>query len=230
MSVRCITQVWDKSAHSGTDLLMLLALADYSDDEGNSYPAVASLARKCRMKTRNANYVIKALQVSGELRVLQNEGPRGTNRYRIMLAQLGAVKPLQRVAPLQSLAPLQHSAPTPAMHGCLPLQPIADEPSLNRQEPSPSKTASIGFDVFYKAYPRKVGKEAAGKAFAKAKAIASLDNILADIDRRVSGGEWTAEKSQYIPHPATYLNGKRWEDEQYAGNSSAMGGILPGAI
>ena len=230
MSVRCITQVWDKSAHTGTDLLMLLALADYSDDDGNSYPAVASLARKCRMKSRNANYVIKALQDSGELKVLKNEGPRGTNRYRIMLAQLGASKALQRVAPLQAIAPLQRIAPTPATQCAKPLQPIADEPSLNRQEPSTSKTAPIGFDVFYKAYPRKVGKESAAKAFAKVKAHAVLSTILADIDHRVSGGEWTAEKLQYIPHPATYLNGKRWEDEQDAGNGGTVGGILAGAI
>ena len=230
MSVRCIAQVWDKSTHSGTDLLMLLALADYSDDEGNSYPAVSSLARKCRMQPRNAGYILRSLQKSGELKILQNEGPKGTNRYRIMLASLGASKPLHRVAPLQSTAPLQSNVPTPAIQRRLPLQPIADEPSLNRQEPSTSKTAPIGFDVFYAAYPRKVGKQAASKAFAKAKAHAIVADILADIDRRVSSGEWTAEKAQYIPHPATYLNGKRWEDEQGAASGGTVGGILPGAI
>ena len=230
MSVRCITQVWDKSAHSGTELLMLLALADYSDDEGNSYPAVASLARKCRTKERNAHYIIKALQDSGELRILQNEGPKGTNRYRIMLARLGASEPLQPIAPPATQCTLQPIARGGATQCAKGVQPIAPEPSLNRQEPSTSKTAPIGFDVFYKAYPRKVGKEAATKAFAKAKAGAVLANILADIDRRVSGGEWTTEKVQFIPHPATYLNGKRWEDEQDAGNSGTVGGILPGAI
>jgi len=87
-----------------------------------------------------------------------------------------------------------------------------------------------GFDVFYKAYPRKVGKTAAGKAFAKAKAGAHLVDILADIASRQSSGEWTAEKAQFIPHPATYLNGKRWEDEQGTGTGGTVGGILPGAI
>ena len=144
MSVRCITHVLDKSVHAGTDLLMLIVLADYSDDEGNSYPAVASLARKCRMKPRNANYILKSLQESGELRVLKNEGPKGTNRYRIMLASLGA-KPLQPIAPLQRTAPLQHSAPTPATQCAKPLQPIADEPSLNRQEPPSKKSAAQVF-------------------------------------------------------------------------------------
>lgn len=135
MSVRCITTVLDHSQHAGTELLMLVVLADYSDDDGNSYPSVAALARKCRMGPRNANYILNALQGSGELRVMKNDGPRGTNRYRIMLAHL-ARQPLHRSAPLQAGSPLKQSSPTPAMECAKPLQPIADEPSLNRQEPS----------------------------------------------------------------------------------------------
>ena len=227
-----MTQVWDKSAHSGTHLLMMLALADYSDDDGNSYPAVASLALKCRMQTRNANYILKALQESGELRVLKNKGPYGQNRYRIVLTQLGATTPLQPIAPPAEPCTLQPIAHTPAMDCSTPLQPIADKPSLNRQEPSCLKSTPAGFDVFYKAYPRKVGKEAAAKAFAKTKAGAILSTILADIERRASSGEWSADKLQFIPYPATYLNGKRWEDEAGAGGGavSLTGGILPGAI
>jgi hypothetical protein len=59
-----------------------------------------------------------------------------------MLDKLGATKPLQPSAPLHGSAPLQRPAPlqssvaTPAMECAKPLQPIADEPSLNRQEPS----------------------------------------------------------------------------------------------
>ena len=214
MSVRCISQVLDKSIHGGTELLMLLVLADYSDDDGNSYPAVASLARKCRMKTRNANYILKALQESGELRVLKNEGPRGTNRYRIMQASLG-IKPLQRTAPLQ------HSAPNPAMECAKPLHCIADEPSLNRQEPSCSKSMPDGFDVFYEAYPKKVGRLVAIKAFKSVKAGAVLKSILAHIERRRNSDDWSKDGGKYIPHPASYLNGRRWEDEDGAVISAA---------
>lgn len=222
MSVRCITQVFDKSAHAGTDLLMLIVLADYSDDEGNSYPAVASLARKCRMKQRNANYILKALQESGELRVLKNEGPRGTNRYRIMLASLGA-KAMQPSAPLQRTAPLQHSAPAPATQCVKPLHPIADEPSFNHQEPSPSKqlkreTPDLAvflkaFETFYAAYPRKVGRKDAIKEFQTAKATSILQTLLDDIHRRLSSGDWKRSEVKFIPHPATYIRKRRWEDE-----------------
>ena len=41
MSVRVIGQVLETSAHAGSERLMLVVLADYSDDDGNSYPSVA---------------------------------------------------------------------------------------------------------------------------------------------------------------------------------------------
>lgn len=131
MSVRTMARVWADSKHAGSELLMLLAIADFADDDGNAYPAVGTLAAKCRMKTRNANYVLRALTAGGELQVNANAGPRGTNRYRIVLSALG----LQPVAGVQCSAPLQSSVATPAIHGIEPLHPVADEPSMNHQEP-----------------------------------------------------------------------------------------------
>lgn len=145
MSVRAITQVLDRSVHSGTELLMLIVLADYSDDEGNSYPSVASLARKCRLQTRRANYILKALTDSGELRILKNEGPKGTNRYRIIFSAMGEVRPLHYSAPLHSTAPLHSSAGGGALQCSIPLHSSAPEPSLNRQEPPSKKPAAQSF-------------------------------------------------------------------------------------
>jgi hypothetical protein len=154
LSVRCIDLVLNRSQHAGTELLMLVVLADYSDDDGNSYPSVASLARKCRMTHRNANYILGALQASGELRVMKNEGPKGTNRYRIMLSSLGASEPLKAVSSLKRTAPLKTASPpeapftlkptssTPEAGFPKPLKPASDEPSLNRQEPSHKATSS----------------------------------------------------------------------------------------
>lgn len=153
MSVRAITQVLEASQHAGTELLMLVVLADYSDDDGNSYPAVASLARKCRMTSRNANYILSTLQASGELRVLKNEGPKGTNRYRIMLAQMGR-QALKQASPLKAASPpeagftpeaaftLKPASATPEAGFPKPLKPTSDEPSLNRQEPSVAPSAA----------------------------------------------------------------------------------------
>lgn len=138
MSVRTLARVWEYSRHSGTHLLMMLAIADFADDDGNAYPAVGTLATKCRMKERNARYLLQELTASGELAVKRNAGPKGANRYRIILPP-----PLQHIAPLQQSAPLQPVAATPAMDCRQPLQHIAPEPSLNRQEPSFSNSEEL---------------------------------------------------------------------------------------
>ena len=74
-----MARVWEFSSHAGTDLLMLLAIADFADDDGNAYPAVPTLAAKCRMKPRNCRYLLRSLEASGELSVVTNAGPNGAN-------------------------------------------------------------------------------------------------------------------------------------------------------
>jgi len=38
--------------------------------------------------------------------------------------------------------------------------------------------------------------------------------ILKALDQAKTSAEWAKEGGQYIPHPATWLNAKGWEDEQ----------------
>ena len=126
-----MARVWEFSSHAGTDLLMLLAIADFADDDGNAYPAVPTLAAKCRMKPRNCRYLLRSLEASGELSVVTNAGPNGANLYRINLDSLG----MQHSAGVQSPAGMQHSAATPAKDCRKPLQYSAAKPSVNHHEP-----------------------------------------------------------------------------------------------
>lgn len=71
------------------------------------------------------------------------------------------------------------------------------------------------FNQFWSAYPRKQGKAKAAQAFAKLKPDESLlEEILAALDWQKQSASWTKENGQFIPLPATYLNGRRWEDEK----------------
>lgn len=71
------------------------------------------------------------------------------------------------------------------------------------------------FERFWKAYPKKVAKGTAAKAFKKAKVDESLlQDILKALEWQRETKQWKAEGGQYIPNPATYINGRRWEDEQ----------------
>lgn len=68
------------------------------------------------------------------------------------------------------------------------------------------------FTAFYQAYPRKVGKPNALKAWKKFKVDAELAvKIMASLDAHKQTKQW--RDKQYIPHPATWLNQERWNDE-----------------
>lgn len=71
-----------------------------------------------------------------------------------------------------------------------------------------------GFALFWSAYPKKVAKTAAVKAFDTARVNSEvLDIILKDIESRKGSDDWQKEKGKFIPYPARYLKEKRWEDE-----------------
>lgn len=70
------------------------------------------------------------------------------------------------------------------------------------------------FSEFWKAYPKKVAKTVAEKAFKKQKIDRTkLDEILSFIEKAKKTESWTKQKGQFVPHPSTFLNGKRWEDD-----------------
>jgi hypothetical protein len=83
VSIRIMTAVWDRSKQTGGNLLLLLALADSADDNGECWPGVETLARKARMTPRHVRRVLAQLEEHGEVSRLPNAGMKGTNRYLI---------------------------------------------------------------------------------------------------------------------------------------------------
>ncbi len=70
------------------------------------------------------------------------------------------------------------------------------------------------FRKFYGAYPKKIAKQNAVKAFNKLNPDERLlEKILSAITQAKKSEDWLKDDGKYIPHPATWLNGKRWEDE-----------------
>lgn len=70
------------------------------------------------------------------------------------------------------------------------------------------------FDEFWAAYPRKIGKDAALKAFKKRKPSAELlGKMISAIENQKHSVQWNRDNGQFIPNPATWINQGRWEDE-----------------
>lgn len=92
-----------------------------------------------------------------------------------------------------------------------PQQPTPTPPDINTRA-----RADASFARFWLAYPRKTAKGDARKAFDKAIRKLRLDPNN-DPERVLIGALERAKAAwvdaQFIPHPATWLNGERWEDE-----------------
>jgi len=96
------------------------------------------------------------------------------------------------------------SPPTPAS---IP----ASKPPTERTGALPA--APTDFDAFWNAYPRKVGKLAALKAWKAGKSRPPIEAVLAAIRVQAASEQWKRDGGQYIPYPATWLNQGRWADE-----------------
>ena len=68
------------------------------------------------------------------------------------------------------------------------------------------------FERFWQAYPKKVGKGEAQKAWKK-NGHPGIDQIIAVVARARQTSKWLEDNGRFIPNPATWLNQKRWDDE-----------------
>lgn len=70
------------------------------------------------------------------------------------------------------------------------------------------------FQVFWEKYPNKKAKKAAWKAWVKLDYTPELgQRIMAGLTAAVASEQWTKDGGRYVPHPATWINGERWEDD-----------------
>lgn len=79
--------------------------------------------------------------------------------------------------------------------------------------PTPSGVArGERFEEFWTAYPRKVGKPKASASWERLPA-ADRDKAIASIPAHAASPQWVKDAGQFIPHPATWLNQRRFDDD-----------------
>lgn len=94
-----------------------------------------------------------------------------------------------------------------------PVKPEKKKPATK----SPSRqmlAMSDDFAIFWEAYPRKTAKTTAWKSWQKLNPDPALvDVIVAAVEAHKKTSQWLKDDGQFIPHPATWLNQRRWEDK-----------------
>jgi len=88
--------------------------------------------------------------------------------------------------------------------------------SKKEEPPLPPKGVCNGFDSFWLAYPKKIGKGAALKKYEGLRRqgrLPPISDLIAAIENQKTWEQWQKDEGQYIPNPATWLNQGRWEDQ-----------------
>lgn len=92
MSIKVMTYVWDGFPAAGSELLAMLALADWCDDRGGSlYPSVKAVGDKARVGEKHARNILHKFMDGHYLAVVGNHfgGKPGTTReYRLNVGKL----------------------------------------------------------------------------------------------------------------------------------------------
>jgi hypothetical protein len=126
VSIKVMSWVWESGPAKQAERFVLLALADYCNDDGECWPAVSTIARKTCLSVRGVQTILRNLEAAGWLTTVIGGGRNNCNQYRISPAGY---------APPQDMHPRSSCTTPPQIDVINPAAP-ADEPSRTINEPS----------------------------------------------------------------------------------------------
>lgn len=139
MSVKIMSKVWEDAPYEGGTLLVLLALADWANDEGVSWPGVETLAGKARLGERQTRTILRSLESDGVLTTRIGGGRAKQNVYQINTANIAGFQLLETGQSAtqrgQSTTETgQPTAPDPSV-----LDPLVDPKAYMQRSASPKE-------------------------------------------------------------------------------------------
>ncbi len=98
MSIKITQKVWQAADRlRGNDMLLLLALADYANDQGECWPSVRTLAGRTGLSERTVYRILARAARAGYIIVIPGGGKGRSNRYKLMLEVLRGHQPPKQV-------------------------------------------------------------------------------------------------------------------------------------
>lgn len=191
--------VWRESKADGRARLVLLAIADHQGEIG-AWPSISTLARMVNASERSVQRDIQHLQSIGELKVeVQNAPTRSQYKSNLYWVNLPSVA----TGVTNATAGVTESASGVTAGGVQTL--IEPLPKVNLTHAQNEKL----FDEFWNAYPRKLDKAKAFRAFKSALKRATFEDILAGV---IAYRNDPRRDPDFTKYPATWLNNDAWEN------------------
>lgn len=195
MSIECLNQALKIKGLTPTKKFILVILGNYADEKGTCYPSYRHLADMIGLKdTKGVQRAIKEFEEKGYLTIqhrVNSKGAYTSNRYYLNL----------------SIGLDTHRGEETLAQG-------VQEPYNTKDDTKTNTTSSDNeyiheFEIFWKHYPRKLGKFQASKSFGKYDEKHYSKIIYAT---KVFAQENINTEEKFIPHPTTFLNQQRYLD------------------
>lgn len=204
MSIRIMAEVW-RTELPTIEKMVLLVIADHASDDGSeAWPSQATIALKASISIRTVQRSVNSLVSKGYLWMQKGAGGSATcrddrrpHKYTIRLDKLRGDSVTTRRERGDSES--DNGATTTPSTGRL------SRPMNHPNDPS----NETSFDLFWIAYPIKVGKQAARKAWEKAIKEEKPDVIIAGAKRYADDPN---RHPSFTAHASTWLNAGRWAD------------------
>lgn len=184
-------------------------------DGADCFPALATVGELIGKSEQTVRRSLRNLAAVGAILIEPRfeNGRQASNRYMLAGDSPMTMRPVKvdraGVSPVIPGDPVMGDTRSRAI----------DEPEQSNQSASTTRAADVPlivvdsqFDAFWNAYPRKMGKPAALKAWKSVDGNRCAKTIAAGLARWVDYWTWRNEP-EYVPHPATWLNQRRWEDD-----------------
>jgi len=223
---------------SPTERIILVYLGWRQGGNGDAWPSQSTIAANLGLTTEGVRKIVNRLETKGRLKIVRpaHTAPGQRLRYCVNTqTTVGANTPTGVGANDNNNTPTAGGANTPTakprhirrtLQGTHQIRGRARGASpVHRPKAREEDTV---FARFWSAYPKKVAKVDARRAWAKLRPDAALvERIIAGVERYAGTEGWTKDGGRFIPHPATFLNKRRWDDEIEPSGVAAALGCVP---
>ena len=197
---------------SKTDLRVLGAIISFADKKGVCWPRREQISERCGLPVQKISYATTRLIDFGWLKKEGNGGCSRSANYYVLKPDLISIVPESGTFIVPDLiVPESGTFIVPELGRGIK-QTIEQTKIVSKHA---REKLQNGFNAFWVAYPKKKSKDDALKAWLKINPDEQLQQIIIDavVLATTQDQDWMKDNGQYVPFPATYLNGKRWEDE-----------------
>lgn len=190
--------------------VVLYWIADHHNSEtGDCFPSINRLAVLCEMSRRSVETHITALEDQGLLkRISQYRDTGGKTANSYLLELTGTLENLDDAQNLRmGSAKSAHGDTQNLRMNNLVRRNLGKNKNININTTYQTITE---FEKWWDIYPRKVEKYKAATLFSKIRLEVEFDALIEATKKYAEAVK--GKEKKFIPHPTTWLNGRRWND------------------